>query len=77
MIYVDISSAVHSRAGLGRYAENLAHSLSELEPERYALFYNRGSGGRVPPTLQGIPARSVCLGYKPWRMLIYLATLSR
>jgi glycosyltransferase involved in cell wall biosynthesis len=77
MIYVDISSAVHSRAGLGRYAENLAHSLSELEPERYALFYNRGSGGRVPPTLQGIPARSVRLGYKPWRMLIYLANLSR
>ena len=27
MIYVDISAAVHARAGLGRYSEKLAQAL--------------------------------------------------
>ncbi len=75
MIYVDVSAAVHSRAGLGRYAESLARSLADTAPERFSLFYNKGRDGRVPESLQSIPQKSIGLGYKPWRMILYLANL--
>lgn len=77
MIYVDVSAAVHGRAGLGRYAESLAQSLADIAPDRFALFYNGGRDGRVPDSLHSLPSKSVALGYKPWRMLLYLANLSR
>jgi glycosyltransferase involved in cell wall biosynthesis len=77
MIYVDVSAAVHSRAGLGRYAESLARSLADIAPDRFSLFFNGGKGGRVPDSLRSIPNKQVSLGYKPWRMLLYLANLSR
>ncbi len=73
MIYVDISAAVHARAGLGRYSETLAQELIAAQPERFALFYNRGKDGRFPPTLPThIPQKSVQWGYKPWRMAVLL-----
>jgi glycosyltransferase involved in cell wall biosynthesis len=49
MIYVDISAAVHSRAGLGRYAERLAGALIAAQPERFGLFYNQGTRRPFPP----------------------------
>ena len=77
MIYVDISAAVHSRAGLGRYSEMLASSLIAEQPQQIALFYNRGRDGKFPSSLPvTTPQRSVKLGYKPWRMAILLAQLS-
>ena len=73
MIYVDISAAVHARAGLGRYSEKLAQELIAAQPERFALFYNRGKDGRFPPSLPStIRQRSVQWGYKPWRMAVLL-----
>lgn len=78
MDYVDISAAVHSRAGLGRYSEELARSLIDAQPERFALFFNQGRGGRLPPSISSaIPYRHVQLGYKPWRMAIWLGQLAR
>jgi glycosyltransferase involved in cell wall biosynthesis len=77
VIYVDVSAAVHSRAGLGRYSEKLALALHTAAPERFALFYNQGPGGRLPASLDGLRRRSVRLGYKPWRMAVLLAHLSR
>jgi len=78
MIYVDISAAVHARAGLGRYAEQLAGALIAEQPERFGLFYNQGRDGRFPTTLPTTtPRRTVHFGYKPWRMAILLAHLSR
>ncbi|RMG89684.1 MAG: glycosyltransferase family 1 protein [Chloroflexi bacterium] len=79
MRYIDISAAVHSRAGLGRYAEQIAHAISLTNPATYGLFYNRGKDGRFPPSLQHIPPtqrRHIQLGYKPWRMAILLAHLA-
>lgn len=77
MIYIDISAAVHSKAGLGRYAENLADALLQAQPERFGLFYNRGENSRFPVSLPAnVPRRSVSLGYKPWRMAILLAQMS-
>ncbi len=75
--YLDISAAVHRRAGLGRYAESLARALVAADPERYALFYNRERGVEPLTGLEHLPTRTVALGYKPWRMLVWLGQLAR
>ena len=71
-IYLDISAAVHGRAGLGRYAESLAQTLLAREPGRFALFYNRTPSTHLPPGLNEVPIRTVRAGYKPWRMAVWL-----
>jgi len=71
-IYLDVSAAVHRRAGLGRYAESLTRALVVDAPDRYALFYNRERGVEPLAGLEHLPARTVSLGYKPWRMLVWL-----
>ena len=76
-IYVDVSTAVHRRAGLGRYAESLTRALVRTDPDRYALFYNRERGVAPLEGLDHLPSRSVALGYKPWRMLVWLGQLAR
>ncbi len=72
VITVDVSAAVHSRAGLGRYSERLALALHEAYPQRIGLFHNQGADGRLPASLAGIPRRAVRLGYKPWRLAVLL-----
>ncbi|MCE5258425.1 MAG: glycosyltransferase family 4 protein [Chloroflexi bacterium] len=67
LIYLDVSSAVHQKAGLRRYTENLARALQPILGERLALFQN-GLGKSVP--LAGFEAHrtiGVHQGYKPWR----------
>ncbi len=76
MIYIDVSAAVHSRAGLGRYSACLARAVYEQAPGRVALFHNLGPDGRLPAALAHLPRRQVRLGYKPWRLLVWLAHLS-
>ncbi len=75
-IYIDVAAAVHGRAGLGRYAENLARALVAKDPERYALFFNQSGAMRPLDGLEGIPTRSVRAGYKPWRMAVWLGQLA-
>ncbi|MCA9970959.1 MAG: glycosyltransferase family 4 protein [Anaerolineales bacterium] len=78
MDYVDISAAVHSKAGIGRYAAELSRALLAAQPERFGLFFNRGQDGRFPPDLPAAaPQRSVALGYKPWRMAVLLGQIGR
>ncbi len=83
MIYLDVSAAVHRRAGLGRYAESLVRALvawAQTHPDEalpFALFYNRGRGSRPLAGLEHLPARTVRAGYKPWRMAIWLGQLAR
>lgn len=77
MIYIDVSAAVHSRAGLGRYSEQVALNLDRQQPGRFALFHNQGQGGRLPDTLSHLPRRTIKAGYKPWRMAVLLAHLGR
>jgi glycosyltransferase involved in cell wall biosynthesis len=77
MIYIDVSAAVHSKAGLGRYSESLARAIATTQPDRFSLFYNRGRDGVLPETLQGLPRRQVSLGYKPWRMAVLLGQMAR
>lgn len=77
MIYVDVSAAVHRRAGLGRYAGNLAAALRERMPDRLGVFHNRERGWQPLPELAGLPTHSVNLGYKPWRLAVWLGQLAR
>jgi glycosyltransferase involved in cell wall biosynthesis len=76
-IYVDVSSAVHSKAGIGRYAASLASALVQRQPERYALFYNRVAGSLPPPFLESVPRRTIGAGYKPWRMAVWAGQVAR
>ena len=76
-IYIDVSAAVHSKAGLGRYSEKLATALSEQQPGRIALFHNQGANGRLPAPLAHLPRRAVPYGYKPWRMMVLLGQMAR
>jgi hypothetical protein len=69
-IYLDVSAAVHRRAGLGRYAESLARALVAAKPGRFGLFYNRERDVEPLAGLDHLPTRTVALGYKPWRMLV-------
>ena len=72
-VYVDVSSAVHSKAGLGRYAQNLVRELRPLLGERLGLFQN-SLGKRGPLSgCEGNVVAGTCLGYKPWRMAVWLA----
>ena len=75
-IYVDVSAAVHRRAGLGRYAESLANALYGLAPDRLALFYNRERGIEPLAGLEHLPTRTVALGYKSWRLLVWAGQLA-
>jgi len=75
-IYLDVSAAVHGRAGLGRYAASLAQALVAREPDGFALFYNRDATTRLPAGLERVPACSVRAGYKPWRMAVWLGQLA-
>jgi len=74
-IYIDVSSAVHAKAGIGRYAESLARALIERHPGRFALFYNRVRGTQPLEGLESVPSQSVRAGYKPWRMAVWLGQL--
>ena len=78
-IYLDVSAAVHSRAGLGRYAESLAqHLIAGGDGERrYALFYNRDRTTLPLAGMERVPARTVQSGYKPWRMAVLLGQWMR
>jgi glycosyltransferase involved in cell wall biosynthesis len=75
-IYLDVSAAVHARAGLGRYAESLARALVDAAPGRIRFFYNQDSEVRPLAGLEQIPTRRVRAGYKPWRMAVWLGHLA-
>jgi glycosyltransferase involved in cell wall biosynthesis len=76
-VYVDVSPAVHAKAGLSRYASSLSQALHLNAPDRFAFFYNKSGGSYVPEWLKKCPTRSVRAGYKPWRMLVWLGHVSR
>ncbi|MEM8859484.1 MAG: glycosyltransferase family 1 protein [Chloroflexota bacterium] len=75
MIYIDVSPAVHSRAGLGRYAEKLAAEVSKLRD--VSLFHNIDHNARMPKSLEHLSATTVKAGYKPWRMAVLLSQWSQ
>jgi glycosyltransferase involved in cell wall biosynthesis len=77
-VYVDVSAAVHGRAGLGRYAQSLTRAMVETGGEDFVLFYNLGPHEEKCslPGLEQLPARRISAGYKPWRMAVWIGHLA-
>ena len=74
-IYIDVSAAINSRAGLGRYTRSLTQALIKELDSPPTLFYNQTAKAKLIPEWQGVPQRSIRLGYKPWRMLVWMGQL--
>jgi glycosyltransferase involved in cell wall biosynthesis len=77
-ILFDISPAVHRHGGLGRYASELLSALLQIDRDNdYHAFYSKlGAGEQVDPPLDRLPAHSLGLPAKPWRMSVLLAELA-
>jgi glycosyltransferase involved in cell wall biosynthesis len=73
-IYIDVTAAVHQRAGLARYARTLAQTLASHDgPGRdFRLFYASAGGGGAPGGLEGMAVRTVRAGIRPWRLAVWL-----
>lgn len=77
-ITIDLSPAVHHHAGLGRYGQELTSALIALdEGDEYTAFYYAPKGTEKPDApLDRLPARTLRLGAKPWRMSVLLAYMT-
>ena len=77
-IYIDVSAAVHQRAGLARYASRIARTMISDHGDAFsfALFHNGADTAHRLSGLEHTPIRSVPFGNKPWRMMVWLAQLA-
>ncbi|HMN28369.1 MAG TPA: glycosyltransferase, partial [Caldilineaceae bacterium] len=69
-VTLDAGPAVHQRAGLSRYTEQLIRHLVQHEQNRVAvsLFYNAHSGHSLPVSLAMTPAATIHQGQLRWRL---------
>lgn len=74
-VVLDISAGVNVKSGLGRYSRALTEALIPLLYEPPTLFYNY-IAGRSEPFMTDLPTRTVKLGYKPWRMAVWLGQMT-
>jgi glycosyltransferase involved in cell wall biosynthesis len=68
-VCLDVSAALVQRAGIGRYARELAIALASLNSDdtEFLLFHNRIPGS-LPEPLQSLPRFSSRLGTRAWRL---------
>lgn len=76
-IYIDVSAAINNQAGLGRYTRSLTSALLNELPAPPTLFFNKTGRARKIAEWADVPQQSVRLGYKPWRMAVWLGQLLR
>jgi glycosyltransferase involved in cell wall biosynthesis len=77
-VCIDLSAAVHHRAGIGRYSQELAAALVDLDPgSTYTAFYNRPKDAHPDPPVDRLPKICVPWGDKPWRLRTMLSHLAR
>ena len=75
-ICVDISPAVQGHAGIGRYAQELLTSLTQVDAaNEYLAFYNGPARAQVPAPLAALPRRRTRLPNKVWQAEVALAHL--
>ncbi len=74
-ICLDLSPAIHQKAGLGRYARTLAEHLIAQDPfNQYTAFaYGQFADESLSPDLRRLPRANVPLGARAWRMSVLLA----
>jgi glycosyltransferase involved in cell wall biosynthesis len=78
-VTMDAGPAVHQRAGLSRYTEQLAIALQQHCASDVALqlFYNRHSGHTLPTLLRSLPTQTLSLGQYAWRLSVLASQISR
>ncbi len=74
-IAIDLSPAVHQKAGLGRYARTLAeHLVTQDAANEYVAFaYGEISDEGLSRSLRDLPRANVRWNARPWRMGVLLA----
>ena len=77
-VCIDVSAAVHRRAGLGRYAHELIKALVEpcegCEPlARLSIFYHQRGEAQLDPPIDRLPRLTTRLSVRPWRLTTALA----
>jgi glycosyltransferase involved in cell wall biosynthesis len=85
-VCIDVSAAVHQRAGLGRYAQELVKGLVDLGrgevaaptgeetlPLQITAFYHQRGEARLDPPLDRLPRLTPRLSVRPWRLTTALA----
>ncbi|KAB2857455.1 MAG: glycosyltransferase family 4 protein, partial [Anaerolineae bacterium] len=76
-LYLDVSAGVNVSSGLGRYSRSLTHALIPRLTRPPALFYNYIEGRTKPiEGLPELPTTRVKLGYKAWRMAVWMGQLT-
>lgn len=77
MIYIDASPAVHHKAGLGRYTEELIGALT-ADPARrgdYVAFYHDATTAKPSPRIESLARITTSQAPYPWRLRALLAQL--
>lgn len=76
-VCIDVSAAVHRRAGLGRYAHELTAALVQDATHEYVAFYHQRGQAHLDPPLDRLPRITTSLSVKPWRLITLLAHLAQ
>jgi len=78
-IGIDLSPAVYRRAGIGRYAHELALALCQSAPQNeYVAIYNRLTSDAEPPEpLNRLPSTVIPWRDKSWRARVLVAQYMR
>jgi glycosyltransferase involved in cell wall biosynthesis len=72
-VCLDVSAAVHRRAGLGRYAHQLIAALVDQAAHDYVAFYHRRGAAHLIPPIDRLPRLTTSLDVRPWRLRTALA----
>ncbi len=75
-VCIDVSAAVHRRAGLGRYAQELTRALAAQGEHEYVAFYHQRGEAHLAPPIDRLPQITTRLSVKPWRLTTMLAHLT-
>lgn len=75
-VCIDVSAAVHRRAGLGRYAHELIAALVEQGAHEYTAFYHQRGEAHLAPPIDRLPQLTTSLTVRPWRLRTALAYFS-
>lgn len=77
-ICIDLSPAVHKRAGIGRYAQELTEALVRVDTHnQYWAFFNNSISVTVDSPLSHLPLLKLPLGNKLWRLSVLFSHLAR
>ncbi len=74
-ITIDLSPAIHQKAGLGRYARTLAeHLIAQDRANQYTGFaYGSFKADMLPESLRAMPRTNIPIDARSWRMGVWLA----